>query len=78
MATQKTVTLYSFSELSKEVQTKLIEEYRNNDAFLDFDFTERDMLREFENEAAAMGIQDFDFKYSGFGHKVTELLSLVH
>lgn len=66
MATQKTVTLYSFSELSKEVQTKLIEECRNDDAFLDFDFTERDMLREFENEAAAMGIQDFDFKYSGF------------
>ena len=66
MATQKTITLYSFSELSKEVQAKLIEEYRNDSAFIDFEFTEQDIISEIENEAEAMGIQDFDFKYSGF------------
>jgi hypothetical protein len=66
MATQKTVTLYSFSELSKEVQAKLIKYYRDDESFLDFDFLERHMFREFENEAEAMGIQDFDFRYSGF------------
>lgn len=66
MATQKTITLYSFSELSKEVQSKLIKEYSNDESFLDFDFAERHTLREIENEAEVMGIQDFDFRYSGF------------
>ena len=66
MASQKTITLYSFSELSKEVQAELIEEYRNDNTFIDFDFHEREMLREFEYEAEAMGIQDFKFEYSGF------------
>ena len=66
MATQKTITLYSFSELSKEVQAKLIKEYSNDESFLDFDFAERHILREIENEAEVMGIQDFEFKYSGF------------
>lgn len=66
MATQKTITLYSFSELSKEVQAKLIKEYSNDESFLDFDFAERHILREIENEAEEMGIQNFEFKYSGF------------
>jgi len=66
MATQKTITLYSFNELSKEVQAKLIKDYRNDESFLDFDFAERHELREIENEAEVMGIQDFDFRYSGF------------
>jgi len=66
MATQKTITLYSFSELSKEVQAKLIREYSNDESFLDFDFAERHILREIENEAEVMGIQNFEFKYSGF------------
>lgn len=66
MATQKTITLYSFSELSKEVQAKLIREYRDDESFVDFDFAEQDIISEIENEAAAMGIQDFEFKYSGF------------
>jgi len=66
MATQKTVTLYSFNELSKEVQAKLIKDYRDDESFLDFDFAERHILRDIENEAEVMGIQDFDFRYSGF------------
>ena len=66
MATQKTITLYSFSELSKEVQAKLIKDYRDDESFVDFDFAERHILREIENEASSMGIQDFEFKYSGF------------
>ena len=66
MATQKTITLYSFSELSKEVQAKLIRDYRDDESFVDFDFAERHILREIENEASSMGIQDFDFRYSGF------------
>jgi len=66
MATQKTITLYSFSELSKEVQAKLIREYRDDESFVDFDFAERHILREIGNEASSMGIQDFEFRYSGF------------
>ena len=66
MATQKTITLYSFSELSKEVQAKLIKDYRDDESFVDFDFAERHILREIENEAEEMGIQNFEFKYSGF------------
>jgi len=66
MATQKTITLYSFSELSKEVQAKLIRDYRDDESFVDFDFAERHILREIENEASSMGIQDFEFRYSGF------------
>ena len=66
MATKKTITLYSFSELSKAEQVDIIIDCREDYSFLDYETTEQDMIREFENEAEIMGIQDFKFKYSGF------------
>jgi hypothetical protein len=67
MATKKAITLYSFSELSKAEQVDIIIDCREDDSFLDYETIEQDMIRAFENEAAIMGIQDFKFKYSGFG-----------
>lgn len=60
MPIQKTITFYSFSELSKEVQDKLISFYEADDRWDD------PIIEMIEQEAEDMGIENFDLRYSGF------------
>lgn len=60
MPQQQTITTYSFSELSESVREKLIKNYELSDWW---DSWVIDAIKE---EAADLGIEDFDFQYSGF------------
>jgi len=61
MAYTQTVTTYKFSELSKEVQKRLILNFEASD------FWDEPIIEGINEEAEALGIEDFDFQYSGFG-----------
>jgi len=60
MPQQQTITTYNFSELSEAVQKKLIESYELSDWW---DSWVIDAIKE---EAKELGIENFDFQYSGF------------
>lgn len=62
MPVEMTLKLYTFEELTPEVQNKLINEYiQDLPGWWSDDVEER-----IKNEAEALGIQDFDFSWSGF------------
>ena len=62
MPVEKTIKLYEFKELSESVQEGIISEYLQDlPAWWSDDVEER-----IQNEAAAIGIKDFDFSWSGF------------
>ena len=62
MPVSKTVTLYSFEELSTTIQDNIISSYiQDLPGWWSDDVEER-----IRNEAEALGIQDFDFTWSGF------------
>jgi len=60
MPQQQTITTYNFSELSESVREKLIENYELPDWWDECIF---DAINE---EADEMGIEDFEFRYTGF------------
>lgn len=60
MPQQQTITTYNFSELSETVQEKLIEAYEPADCW---DVWVIDAIKA---ESAELGIENFDFHYSGF------------
>ena len=62
MPVKKTIKLYAFKELSKEVQDSIISNYLQDlPGWWSDDVEER-----IRNEAEAIGIKDFDFCWSGF------------
>ena len=60
MPQQQTITTYNFSELSEAVREKLIESYELSDWWDSW------VIDEIKEEAKELGIEDFDFQYSGF------------
>ena len=60
MSRQKEITLYTFSELSENVKTKLINEFDIDSCW------DHPIIEMIEQEAEEMGIEDFDLRYSGF------------
>ena len=62
MPVSRTVTLYSFKELDEPIQDSIISSYiQDLPGWWSDDVEER-----IRNEAEALGIQDFDFTWSGF------------
>jgi len=62
MSVLKTVTLYSFEELDTSIQDTIISSYvQDLPGWWSDDVEER-----IRNEAASLGINDFDFSWSGF------------
>ena len=62
MPVSRTVTLYSFKELDEPIQDSIISSYiQDLPGWWSDDVEER-----IRNEAEALGIQDFDFSWSGF------------
>lgn len=55
------VTLYKFSELSESVQNNLIRDFEAPDCWDEW------IISDIYLEAKALGIEDFDFQYTGFG-----------
>jgi len=55
------VTLYKFSELPATIQNNLIE------CFEAYDFWDEPIIEGIFEEAKNLGIEDFEFQYSGFG-----------
>ena len=60
MPQQQTITTYSFSELSEAVQEKLINDYELSDCWDEW------VIDAIKEEAAELGIENFDFHYRGF------------
>jgi len=61
MSYTQTVTTYHFSELPSEVQKRLIHKYDVNDNWDEW------IIADIYLEAKELGIEDFDFQYTGFG-----------
>jgi hypothetical protein len=60
MPQQQTITTYNFSELSEAVQEKLINDYELSDYWDEW------VIDTIKEEASELGIENFDFHYSGF------------
>lgn len=63
MSRQKTVTVYSFAELSANAQSRAISDYNEDSSNHDWD---EDIIEGIRDEAYEMGILNFDLQYSGF------------
>ena len=55
------VTLYKFSELSESVQNNLVGDFEAPD------YWDEPIIEGVFEEASALGIEDFEFQYTGFG-----------
>lgn len=62
MPKQKTITTYSYDELSPKVKLMLVNQYAEELG----DHWDHPCLEGIEEEAADMGIEEFDLRYSGF------------
>jgi len=62
MPQQKTITTYSYDELSPNVKLMLVNQYAEGLS----DHWHDPCLEDIEEEAADMGIEDFDLRYTGF------------
>lgn len=63
MSRQKTITVYSFEELSANAQSRAISDYQQDPFYHDWDEDTIDIIKE---EAYEMGILDCNIQYSGF------------
>lgn len=60
MPIQKTIELFSFNELSKDIRQSMIKHFEVDD------WWDQWIIEDIKSEAKEMGIEDFDFQYSGF------------
>jgi len=65
MAEPEDETEYSYEELDTYAQAKAIDNFRSDEDLIPHDWY-KEMVKEFEDELAEIGIEDVDFQFSGF------------